>query len=342
MTWSIGTKRGKKREQRREKRRAARKTRREGPSKQYLGGSEKAYKEMSRTAGQGVSEAREGYGGATDRLRETGDRASLLEEDAGEAARRARLDALASRSAYQGAIGGLRSSADSAIGLRNRALLENDLNAAATRGIAENEAVARTRLAQNTGLVARQARGLAGSMGEGSALGLQQAIASSGASSAELAARSAADQAAEAAKMRYAAAQGQVANALGVADANAGLTYGAAQDVVGATQAARAQDLEAQAAEVARQTVFLNARMQADQAGTGAALDNQGQQFSNQQFVEGTQLGQNTLDAQNKFQAAQNRGLTGFLKRAGGAFSAGKGALDAADYGPTKKLLGGQ
>ncbi len=114
--------------------------------------------------------------------------------------------------------------------LRDTALSDSNILDAADQAITKNDLLAQERLMQQTGLLSRSARGLAGSMGEGGALAMQQAIASSGVAAADLAAQDQNTRAQLANDTRYAAARQRSQDILGTADAKAQTAYMSAQD----------------------------------------------------------------------------------------------------------------
>lgn len=299
------TKGRRRRKERRAKRREQRSLRKNGPKEQFYGGSQEALDSARKSADRNVSEASDSFDSAQrtaktemSRLRKT----STSAESDYEASKAQTQE---SRSGYQSSIAGIGQNAQQAIAMRNNALAQNDLNAAANTAINQNNAVAQQRLAQSIGLQNRAARGLAGSMGEGGALAMQQAMASAGAGAADLSAQNQVTQAQLANDMRYGAAQQQVANALSVADANAGTQYDSGLQLANANAGLMQSDANLQQLADARSQNLLSMRGQMAELGVSSALSNQGQQLQNQQTINGTQLGVDQATAAQKYAAAQ-------------------------------------
>lgn len=373
----MATRGRKRRQERREKRRENRRLRKEGPDTAFYGGSEEAQQDYQRESRQDVarSEVREAES-YRDTLREQRRTRDL--ESGAENERRGYADAAASsRSAYGSdvdAIGGqanranyMRSHALSgAQGVRNQAFAQNRLtdtaeNALARRtaelagvptighavetNIGANNANAQARLAQSMGLANRQARGVAGSLGEGGALAMQQAIASAGANAGDLLAQNntqqsqlAADMRLEAAirqneldvgaadlglKTRMGAAEQERINQLDVAGANADDILGIGRD--NATTAldaalkqadARAilmkQDADMMAAAGDRHTSLLSASNKLALGGQELAQQGLRDARQNNQFIEGTAAGIDQAENLRRYQEAQNK--NGFQK----------------------------
>jgi len=160
----------------------------------------------------------------------------------------------------QGAYDGIQSSADRAIAMRNQALAANDLNAAADRGIQQNNALAQQRLALAIGQQNRAAQALASGQGEGGALAMQAAIAQAGQANADQALQSDLAQAQLANDMRYKAAQDQVTNALGVSRDNATTTVqtNQFQNALAAAQQGLADQRQARIREDLNKTQLAN------------------------------------------------------------------------------------
>lgn len=315
---ALNTRGGRRRAKRRAKRRAARTA-----QPQYLGGSKASERALLDTAEQETAEARQAREEATGKLYDVGERASELERKADTDYRGRRDDATRAREEQRASIGGLGTASSSAQQLRNEALLRNDANAAAAHGIQENEAVAAQRLGLQQNMLARRARGLAGSMGEGGALAMQSAIQGANAGGADLAAQNAVTQAEQAAAMRQRAAEQRIANAMAVADANAGLTYQTGQDVVSAQQAARGLDLQAQGAATERQLNLLGQRGAAVGAGAGTATSAAGQEIGSQTALVGGQLSAAQANEEARLKSAEANSLAGRFARVRTATSGG-------------------
>jgi hypothetical protein len=161
-----------------------------------------------------------------------------------------RQTASGSRGGYESAIGGIGSSAQNAMGIRNNALAQNQLTGSAESilaqrqaqmagvptigqatdtGIAQNYKNAQTALGQSLGLQGRQMRGQAAGLGEGGALAMQQALASGGANAADLMAQNQAQQNQLASQMRFNAAMTQNQQDVDAANQAVDLRMGAAE-----------------------------------------------------------------------------------------------------------------
>lgn len=328
------------RNKRRDKRRENRKLRKEGPKKQFYGGSEADLKEQRERAGESVADSQDRYRSSADRIDSAQDRASELEGEADSDYSRSQDRSGKSRRDYGNSISAVNTAASNAINQRKNALLENNLNQIAEQNILANQDNAQSMLRNNIGIQNRAARGLAGSMGEGGALALQQAMAQAGQGAADQAAQTALEQQQLAASTRFNAANQQVANALATANLNAGDMNQAAQAVAQLRGNLLGQDLSNQAALGQRQNAFLAQSGALASQGGDMALQNQGQMLNNEQTINSAQLGVDMKAAQDRYEAAKNGGFTGFMNKLAGAGNAVKGAADSFDMGPTDKLLG--
>lgn len=295
------------RDKRRTKRREDRKLRKNGPKGQYYGGSKEATEAARKDSQESVDKSEEGYDAASSKMEDSSDRSSELEGGAGADYSGAKNNTRQSRSEQKTAITGINQSAVQANAMRDQALKANNLTTAANTNILANQANAQQQLQNQTGMLRRGALGMAAGMGEGGALGMQQALATSGAGAGDLAAQTAMQQNQLANDTRLQAAQQQASNALNVANANAGGTMDAAGMTAQQTGALRTADQGMMDAATARQANFLGQTNTAN-ANLGAiALENQGQQLRNQQVVNTSQLGADTLAAQNAYDAAKAR-----------------------------------
>jgi len=381
----MATRGRRRREGRRDERQSARKLRRSGPEKTEYGGYAGAEKEM-RTELKGESrdaklrekdeyeqvtkQREDAQGKATTGERErksaqgaTGGTLNKLEwavdrNDIG-------AGAAASRGMRDNALGQnqLTGTAESVLGQRAGALAGSPTIGQATEtALGANQKNARDLLAQQIGLQNRQARGLAGSMGEGGALAMQQAMASAGAGAADLAAMNQGQQNQLAAQMRFDAAAAQRGE--DVDSANLGL-----QTRMGAAEQERAAQLgfagqsadenyNAGLQQMAAQQQLAGQRINAQQLATQNALgtgqqanamsagtfDAAGQNKQNAQEMKygfedrmyGVKQGQNQAD----FEAANNRGAAAWLGKVARFGNNLKAAADSSDMGPGGKLLG--
>lgn len=301
----MATRGRKRRQARRAKRREQRKLRKNGPEKQYYGGSERAFESSQRDADRKTDSAADDYEAAKKTAKTEMSRLRKETDEADADYNAAKSQAQESRQGYQSSIAGIGTNAQQAIAMRNNALAQNDLNAAANTAINQNNQIAQQRLAQGIGLQNRAARGLAAGMGEGGALAMQQAIAQAGANAGDLTAQNNVTQAQLANDMRYGAAQQQVANALGVADANAGTQYDSGLQMANANSGLMQADQNIQQLTDARQQNLLGMRSGLAELGVSGALSNQGQQLGNQQVINTSQLGVDQQNAAGKYAAAQ-------------------------------------
>lgn len=299
------TKGRKRRKERRARRREQRKLRKNGPERQFYGGSEQAYDTASKSARRNANEAQDNYEQADKRLDTELSTLRKREESTAKEYDASKAQTQESRSGYQSSIAGIGTNAQQAIAMRNNALAANDMNAAANTAINQNNQLAQQRLAQTIGLQNRAAMGLAAGMGEGGALAMQQAMASAGANAGDLSAENQLTQAQLANDMRYAAANQQAQNALGVADANAGTQYDSGLQLANANAGLMQADANLQQMADARQQNLLGMRGQMAELGVSSALSNQGQQLQNRQAIEGLQLGVNQANSAAQYEAAK-------------------------------------
>jgi hypothetical protein len=370
---------------RRSERREARKLRRKGPTQVEYGGSPNADIEM-RTALKGEQRdaklrAKDEYEQVTKQREDTQGKATTAERE---------------RKTAQGAAGGtldklewavdrgdIGAGAAGARGIRDKALGQNQLTGTAESVLGQranalagsptigqatetalgaNQKNARDLLAQQIGIQNRQARGLAGSMGEGGALAMQQAMASAGAGAADLAAMNQGQQNQLAAQMRFDAAAAQRgedvdsanlglqarmgaaeqerAAQLGFAGQSADENYNAGLQQMAAQQQLAGQRTNAQ--QLATQNALgTGQQANAMSAGTFDAARQDKQQADEMKYgfedrIYGVKQGQN----QAAYEAAKNRGATAFLGKIANFGNNLKAAADSADMGPTGKLLG--
>lgn len=297
---------------RRAKRRAARDAKKVA-KQQYVGGSEDALKDLRENAANEIAGSRADYDAAAQRLNDVGDKALAEADSAGADYTASRDRALESRQKAQASLAGIQGGADKAIAMRNAALAKNNLNDAAGTAITANEAVAAQRLSRAQGALNAQARGLAGGMGEGGSLAMQQALASAGAGSADLAAENQLNLTEAANKTRFDAAQGQVQNELGVADANAGTTYDAGINTSSASQNLYNADQAARDAATQRQGNFFAQGVSTAGAGLDSTLGNKGQELNNEQTINTAQISADQARANAVAEAARkNSGLNKF------------------------------
>jgi hypothetical protein len=248
-------------DKRRRERKENKRLRKEGPDTAKLGGSDKSQRRLLRTAKADLGSAREDV---KESRAETGVQLEETQGRADQSNRDYRNDrglSRASREDFIGGIGSIGAGADQAsttrnnalggaTGIRNNALASNQLTGSAesilaqrqaqlagvpTIGQATNNAIsaqaqsANAMLANQVGIQNRAARGLAGSMGEGGALAMQQAIGGAAAGAADQAAQSQLAQNQLASQMRFNAALTQNQQDVAAADAAVGLRMGAAE-----------------------------------------------------------------------------------------------------------------
>lgn len=365
----MATRGRKRRQKRRAGRREQRDLRKRGPKDAQYGGSQEALDKARGSAADDTRTAERKYSLADNESRDELDRARGLEEDSERDYRGYEQASRGSRDSYASSIDSIGTSANYARGERNSALgdaqstrnqaySQNQLTGTADNVLARrsaelagaptigqavetnigaNAANAQARLGQSMGLANRQARGLAGSMGEGGALAMQQAMASAGANSADLLAQNNTQQGQMAADLRLQAALRQndldvdsanlglttrmgaaeqeranqmaVAGAnagdiLNVGNANAGNIYDAALQQTSARAGLMQQDAANQQNIGNRQLNLLGTRM--DMAGNRQALAQQDVAGARQgeQFIEGAQLGVDQANNAQAYQAA--------------------------------------
>lgn len=374
-----------KRDDRRTERRAARKLRQEGPTQAQYGGTagaeeemrtelrddDKSAREREATEYAQVTEQREGAQDKADRgelerrqsANRTGKSLNTLEASA------ARNDigagAAASRGIRDQALGQnqLTGTAESVLGQRASALAGSPTIGQATdTALAANQKNARDQLAQQIGLQNRQARGLAGSMGEGGALAMQQAMASAGAGAADLAAMNQGQQNQLAAQMRFDAASAQRGEDVDSANLGLQTRMGAAEQEraaqlgfagqsadenynAGLQQTAALQNVAQQRAGV-QQVATQNAlgtgqQANAMSAGTfDASVQGknraQDMKYGFEDRMYGVTQGQN----QAAYDAASQRGAAAWLGKVARFGNNLQAVADSSDMGPADKLLG--
>jgi hypothetical protein len=365
----MATKGRQRRQERRARRRESRQLRKSGPKAALYGGTQERLDKYREDAeldiGRAERREQESYSSTRNELGRT----RTLEKEAEDDRRGYEQTARGSRDAYSGDVDAIGDQANranymrthalgGATGTRNQAYAQNQLTGTAENALARrtqelqsvpsigsavntaigaNNAAAQARLGQSMGLANRQARGMAGSLGEGGALALQQAMASSGANAADLMAQNNTMQSQLAADLRLqgamrqneidvgsadlglntrmGAAEAERANQMAVAaanagdilsvgDANAGNAYDAALQTANARANLMQQDATNRGAADTRQLALLGARN--DTALNLQQLSQQGLRDANQnqQFVEGTQAGADQAVAMGKYAAA--------------------------------------
>lgn len=365
----MATKGRKRRQERRATRKENRSLRKNGAKTAFYGGSEEAQKQYQSESKVAVDRNEGRDREANNDSRQELYRARDLEGAAEDERQGYASTAQSSRDAYSGDVSRIgwgaygaenqrNEALGSAVGTRNQAFAQNQLTGTAENALARrsaelagsptigqavetsigaNNANAQARLGQSIGLANRQSRGLAGSMGEGGALALQQAMASAGANQADLLAQNNTQQGQLAADLRLQAAlrQNQLdvdsanlglgtrmtaaeqerANQLAIAGANAGDqlnignlnaagTYDAALQTAAARGALMQQDAANQQNAGSRQLNLLGTRANIGLQRQDAAQ--QGLRDANQsnQFIEGTAAGINQMENQRAYNAA--------------------------------------
>lgn len=153
----------------------------------YLGGAPEDEKKLYEEAAQqrDISIAREdsSYRGMKDQTKTTQGMASAAEteyrgskNDSSKALKESRDAAYGIGEATSGAKSALTHSTAMARSERQKALATNSMKTQAESAILANQQAAQQQLAANNAMMNRQSRGLAGSMGEGGALAMQQAM----------------------------------------------------------------------------------------------------------------------------------------------------------------------
>lgn len=365
--------------------REARKRRREGPERSYYGGTIGEQQNFQKKAGQDENAARERETTAYDSLRKQKGRAA---EDTDRARTEYRDRATATGNTmtdYGRGINAIGDAANKGQELRNTALgrdrltgtaenaLQQRSNAlaaspnlmqATNQAIAAQEAASRDQLAQKLGMMNRQARGLAGSMGEGGALAMQQALASAGAGAADVLATNQTGLDQRSSEMRYGAAQAQRAEDVASADLGLGTRMDAAaaerqamldtaeRNASGLYDASLQQQnargnlmqtsLATQDMASGRQQNFAAQENALEGAGYEAAANSFQNAVSNRAALEGTLMGVDMQRRQAEYEAAQNTGFTAFMGRLSDGFTNLKAAADSSDLGIRSKIIPNQ
>lgn len=323
---------------RRAQRRANRKIRKAGPSQVYYGGTEREQKQLQRDALYEKNRNRLDVIESRDETKGQLDRTNQAEAQASNDLAFRNATSNVSRNEYRTGIDSIGSGADKAASerstalgtassLRNNALGQNQLTGSAESILAQrqaqlagaptigqatetaltaNQANANAMLNRQIGIQNRAARGLAGSMGEGGALAMQQAIASAGAGAADQSAASQLAQAQLAAQMRFGAAQTQNQQDVAAADQAVALRMGAAEQE-------RANQLSVAGANAADTLNIGNANagntydaaLQAQQA-RGALMGQDANNVAGAQSYQSNLLGQANNVAQNRGTLAQS------------------------------------
>lgn len=367
------------------KRQAARQLRRDGPKQAYLGGTPGAQEGLRKDTKreqqeQKVRESKEYEQVTSQRVRAQEDQRKA--NNARDSAAKRTSEALTgltqsvqggkiaegaagARGTRDAALGKdqLTGTAENVLGQRANALAASPTIGQATEAaLAANRANAQQQLGQQVGLMNRHARGLAGSMGEGGALAMQQAMASAGAGAADLAALQQTEQGKLAADLRFGAAQQQRAEDVDSANMGLQTRMGAAEQERAAQlgfagtsadeqynaalqQMAAEQDLAQQRAGIQQLETnrFLNSAQQANAMSAGtfdAAQQSKQQAFSNRLGTEGTIFGIENQQNQAAHEAAKNRGAAAFFGKIANVGNNMKAALDSTDMGPATKFLG--
>jgi len=367
----FGTSRMKARQRKRQENRRLRKN---GPDSAHLGGSRQEQDALLKDSLYDVNRNRQQVEKSRDETEQQLDHSNERETQANDQLRERWGQSQQSRSDYQSGIDSIGAGANKATsmrndalggatGIRNSALAQNQLTGSAESilaqrqaqlagaptigqatetALAANQANANSMLNRQIGIQNRAARGLAGSMGEGGALAMQQAIASAGAGAADQASANQLQQAQLAAQMRFnaagiqnqqdvaaadqavalrmAAAEQERANQMGVAganaadtlnigNANAGNAYDASLQAQNARAALMGQDANNVSSTQGYQANLLG---QANTvAGNRSAIAQAGQDsaYNDQQFKLGTAAGIDQAENQRKYEAAKQNNV---------------------------------
>lgn len=278
------------------------------PDQQYYGGSKEKFDELTKSAERDVKRGK--VAEATE-LNELKKERQNTREDEDVASRERDLDSATRRQSrfdYANKIGNIRSDAEGTIQQRMSELAGKPTIGQATEAaMLANRQNAQEQLAQQVGLMNRQARGMAGSMGEGGALAMQQGMASAGAGAADLAAMNQNQLNTLGANMRFSAAQQQRAEDVDTANLGMQTRLGAISDELNARQGLLASDQQQAALAGQRQLQLLGARNQMAGGIYGIESSKLADARDRQDYMYGTQLQQDQQAAAQRFDLAKRK-----------------------------------
>lgn len=251
------------------KQKSDRQLRKKGPDIAYYGGSKEANDAYRKEAKGEVKAGKERETDQYKKLQEAADKTSEKERRSESERVGAQMDALSSRQGYQSAVDKIPETTEAAI-----------------QAQAKN---AQDQLAAKTAMQNRQARGLAGSMGEGGALAMQQAMASAGAGAADALAQNQLQQNQQSADMRFNAMQQQLAGQQNLAGMDQSTYQNASQ----------------------RQLGLLSAANSAAGGMYDAAAGSLGAARQNQQFIENSALASQQQANQQAYENAKKNNFFG-------------------------------
>lgn len=370
----MATKGRQRRKERRAERRENRNIRKRGPNKAVYGGSEERLKTLRGNSDEDLDRAQSDYRVDNQATRDELANARSQEQGAFGDYKGYESTAKGSRAGYESGISSIGDAAGRGAATRNTAFESNrlagtadnvlarraaELAGAPTIGqatdtaIGANNAAAQARLGQSLGLANRQARGLAGSMGEGGALAMQQAMANAGAGAADALAMNNTEQSQLAADMRLQAALRQNeldvnsanlglstrmgaaeqdrAAQLAIAEANAAGDYDSALQMQQARGGLMQNDVNNMGNASGRQLNLLGARADLATGRQGMAQNAEQIVRQGQQAIEGAQLGADSAYNAAKYAAAQENSPFSKLKKVVSGHDMIKGTAPAAN-----------
>lgn len=278
------------------------------PDQAYYGGSKAAFGRMQMQARKDI---KEGKKAEAEELKQLKSERENTRQDEDQASRERDLSAALagrSRGEYAQGIGNIRSDAEGTLQKRMAELAGKPTIGDATEAALQaNRQNAQEQLAQQVGLLNRQARGMAGSMGEGGALAMQQAMASAGAGGADLAAMNQNQLNQLAGDARYKAGMAQRLEDVDTADLGMKTRLGAISDELNARQGLMDTDQRQQALAGQRQLQLLGARNQMAGGLYGVESSKLSDARDRQDFLYGTAFAQDQEAAAQRFEEAKRK-----------------------------------
>lgn len=221
-----------------------RNTLKEGVKQAYYGGSKAALEQYRVNAKQDVTDRKNTEQEQWKSVKEQASKTKALEAGAEYERLQDRETAAGSRGSYSSTLDNLGENSEAVLQKRAAELASKPTIGQATDAALQAQAKnAQDQLAQKIGMQNRQARGLAGSMGEGGALAMQQAMASAGAGAADALAMNQTQQNQLAGDMRYKAALAQNQQDVDTSNLNAGTRLAAQQQQLAGRAGLMASDI---------------------------------------------------------------------------------------------------
>lgn len=278
------------------------------PDQAYYGGSARAFARMQHQARKDIREGKAAEEKELAELKSERENTRQDEEVASRERDLASAIARQSRHEYAGKIGNIRSDAEGTIQQRMAELAGKPTIGDATEAALQaNRQNAQEQLAQQVGLLNRQARGMAGSMGEGGALAMQQAMASAGAGGADLAAMNQNQLNQLSADARFKAGLQQRLEDVDTADLGMKTRLGAISDELNARQGLMDTDQRQQALAGQRQMQLLGARNQMAGGLYGIESGKLADARDRQDFLYATQFAQDQEEAARLFEESKRK-----------------------------------